>query len=143
MSYLTAILQVTARSQGLPLDDMAIVAEVTNSKEKAEFPEFATDGAYITGFFLEGAGWELGRGGEQGYLTEMQPKELHPVLPVVHITAVRRKDRPTKGYYDCPVYTTSNRGATIVINIGLKMESEDSDEHRWILAGVALIMQPE
>lgn len=71
MSYLTAILQVTARSQGLPLDDMAIVAEVTNSKEKAEFPEFATDGAYITGFFLEGAGWELGRGGEQGYLTEM------------------------------------------------------------------------
>jgi len=71
MSYLTAIMQVTARAAGLPLDDMCLVTEVTNSKEKADYPEFAETGAYINGFFLEGAGWELGRGGEQGYLTEM------------------------------------------------------------------------
>jgi dynein heavy chain len=71
MSYLTAIMQVTARAAQLPLDDMTLVTEVTNSKDKAEFPEFAENGAYITGFFLEGAGWELGRGGEQGYLTDM------------------------------------------------------------------------
>jgi dynein heavy chain len=71
MSYLTAIMQVTARARQLPLDDMCLVTEVLNSKDKAEFPEFAEEGAYINGFFLEGAGWELGRGGEQGYLTEM------------------------------------------------------------------------
>jgi dynein heavy chain len=71
MSYLTAIMQVTARAALLPLDDMCLVTDVTNSKDKAEFPDFAPNGAYINGFFLEGAGWELGRGGEQGYLTEM------------------------------------------------------------------------
>lgn len=71
MSYLTAIMQVTARAAGLPLDDMTLVTEVTNTKERADYPEFAETGAYIYGFFLEGAGWENGRGGEQGYLTEM------------------------------------------------------------------------
>jgi dynein heavy chain len=71
MSYLTAIMQVTARAALLPLDDMCLVTDVTNSKEKSEYPDFAPNGAYINGFFLEGAGWELGRGGEQGYLTEM------------------------------------------------------------------------
>lgn len=71
MSYLTAIMQVTARGAGLPLDGMCLVSEVLNTKDRAEFPEFAEFGAYIYGFFLEGASWELGRGGEQGYLTEM------------------------------------------------------------------------
>lgn len=71
MSYLTAIMQVTARAAGLPLDNMCLVSEVTNTKDRSEYPEFAENGAYIYGFFLEGAGWELGRGGEQGYLTEM------------------------------------------------------------------------
>lgn len=90
MSYLTAIMQVTARAAQLPLDDMCLVTNVLNTKDKTELPEFAENGAYINGFFLEGAGWELGRGGEQGYLTEMQLKELHPILPVVHMTAVTR-----------------------------------------------------
>jgi len=71
MSYLTAVMQVTARAAGLPLDDMTLMLEVLNIKDKGEYPEFAPQGAYIYGFFLEGAGWEMGRGGEQGYLTEM------------------------------------------------------------------------
>lgn len=64
MSYLTAIMQVTARAALLPLDDMVLVTDVLNTREKSEFPEFAESGAYINGFCLEGAGWELGRGGE-------------------------------------------------------------------------------
>jgi len=64
MSYLTAIMQVTARANQLPLDDMCLVTDVLNTKDKAEFPTFALVGAYINGFFLEGAAWELGRGGE-------------------------------------------------------------------------------
>lgn len=70
-------------------------------------------------------------------------KDLHPLLPVVHVTAVQRKDKPTKGFYECPVYTTSARGATIVFTAGLQMESEDSNPHLWVLAGVALLMSPE
>jgi len=71
MSYLTAIMQVTARKAQLPLDDMVLSTEVTNSKDKTEFTEAPESGAYINGYFLEGAAWEMGRGGEEGYLTEM------------------------------------------------------------------------
>jgi len=41
MSYLTAIMQVTARASGMPLDDMTLKTDILNSKNKAEFPEFA------------------------------------------------------------------------------------------------------
>lgn len=61
----------------------------------------------------------------------------------MHVTAVQRKDKVTKGFYDCPVYTTSARGATIVFTASLQMESEDSNPHLWVLAGVALLMSPE
>lgn len=143
MSYLTAIMQVTARAALLPLDDMALVTTVLNTKDKGEFPEMAEDGAYINGFFLEGAGWENGRGGEQGYLTEMQLKDLHPILPVVHVTAVTRANKVVKGMYECPVYTTSARGGTYVFTALMQMESEETDPNKWILAGVALLMSPE
>ncbi len=143
MSYLTAIMQVTARAGGLPLDDMCLKTDILNSKNKADFPVFPESGAYINGFFLEGAGWEAGRGEEQGYLTDMILKELHPEVPVMKVTAISKKDRVTKGIYVCPVYTTSMRGPTYICSADLQMESEDSDPNKWILAGCALLMGPE
>jgi len=88
MSFLTAIKQVTARAGGLPLDDMHLKTEVKNIKDHADIAAPAEIGAYVHGFFLEGAGWEMGRSGEEGYLTEMILKELHPELPVMHVTAI-------------------------------------------------------
>ena len=64
MSYLTAIMQVTARAGGLPLDDMVLNTVILNTKNKAEMIEFPPTGAYINGYFLEGAGWEIARGTE-------------------------------------------------------------------------------
>jgi len=52
MSYLTAIMQVTARTEGLALDNMILKTTVLNiekSKDCAERPE---KGALIHGFFL-------------------------------------------------------------------------------------------
>lgn len=143
MSFLTAIMQVTARKNGLPLDDMCLKTDVQNSNKLDEFPNAPEEGAYINGFFLEGAGWELGRTGEQGYLTEMQLKELHPELPIVHITAIQKSQRQTIAIYECPVYVTSMRGPTIVFTADLQMESEETDVNKWILAGVALLMSAE
>jgi len=91
MAYLTAIMQVTARQENLPLDDMSLRTEVKNTFAVEDFPAFATVGAYVTGFFLEGAGWEMGRGDEQGYLVDMQLKDLHPVVPIIHVTSIRRE----------------------------------------------------
>ena len=143
MSFLTAIMQVTAREKGLPLDDMCLRTDVLNTKDCEELPGPAESGAYVHGFFLEGAGWEYGRGGEQGYLTDMVLKDLHPELPVMHVTSIRLKERAIVGYYECPVYVTSMRGPTYVFTSDLKMESDEADGNKWILAGVALLMSPE
>lgn len=93
MSFLTAIMQITARSTGLPLDDMLLRSSVRNELDPEEIAEAPESGAYVCGFSLEGAGWEQGRNGEQGYLTEMILKELSPVLPVIHVTSIRKSER--------------------------------------------------
>lgn len=41
MSYLTAIMQVTARARGDPLDDMTLKTDILNSKNKGDYVEFA------------------------------------------------------------------------------------------------------
>jgi dynein heavy chain len=143
MSFLTAIMQVTARAHGLALDDMTLQTDVTNIRDPLEIAEAANGGAYVHGYYVQGAAWEPGRGSEQGNLQDMIPKELSPELPVMHVTAIVKSNQATLGFYMCPVYITSARGATYVTTAYLKMESEEADPKKWILAGVALIMQPE
>jgi dynein heavy chain, axonemal len=41
--------------------------------------------------------------------------------------------------YHCPVYVTSMRGPTFVFTANVKMDADDH-EHRWILAGAALLL---
>lgn len=143
MSFLTAIMQVTSRQHQMPLDDICLRTDIKNSYGKEDFPKAPEVGAYVHGFFLEGAAWEVARGDEQGYLVEMQPKVLHPEVPVMQVSAIRKNLRVTEGIYECPVYVTSLRGPTYVFAAGLQMESEDVPVSRWILAGVALLMSPE
>lgn len=144
MSFLTAIMQITARATGLPLDDMCLKSDVRNEYDKEELSEVPNEGAYVNGFSIEGAGWEQGRNGEQGYLCEMVLKELSPELPIVHVTSIRKHERATLGKYECPVYFTTARGqANFVTMFDIAMESEDSDEKNWILSGVALFLAPE
>lgn len=143
MSFLTAIMQATARAKGLALDDMVLKTEVLNIKDKNNITEPAEDGAYVHGFYLEGAGWDLGSGTEQGCLTDMVLKDLHPELPVMHVTSIERKTVVYAGFYKCPVYITTMRGPTYTFTSLLKMESDEFDEKIWILAGVALLMSPE
>jgi len=144
MSFLTAIMQITSRASGQPLDDMCLKTDVRNEYDKEDLTEPAAQGAYVNGFSLEGAGWEQGRNGEQGYLCDMILKELSPVLPIVHVTSIRKSERTVVGMYDCPVYFTTNRGqANFVTMFDIAMESEDTDEKNWILSGVALLLAPE
>ncbi|KAK3271929.1 hypothetical protein CYMTET_19745, partial [Cymbomonas tetramitiformis] len=82
-SFLTAVMQTTARTKGLALNSMVVHTEVTKL-----LPEEALDppleGAYIHGFFLEGARWDT----RSSRLADSHPKELHPPLPVVHAKAL-------------------------------------------------------
>jgi len=130
MSYLTAIMQVTARNEGLALDNMALKTTVINIEKYKEVAERAEVGAYVHGFFLQGAKWELGRGQDQGNLIDMVPKELYPELPVVHVTAVEKAKQTSLGFYECPVYITTGRGGTYVFTAQLKMESEEEEAEK-------------
>merc|ERR1712012_16480 len=52
-SFLTAIMQSTARKNELPLDKMCLVSEVTSSLTSEGFDSAPKEGAYIHGLFME------------------------------------------------------------------------------------------
>ena len=53
-SFLTAIMQSTARKNELPLDKMSLTCEVTK-KYQGESMQVPREGAYVHGLFIEGA----------------------------------------------------------------------------------------
>lgn len=53
-SFLTAIMQQTARKNEWPLDKMCLLTDVTK-KQKEEFAAAPREGAYVHGLFMEGA----------------------------------------------------------------------------------------
>jgi len=121
MSFLTAIMQVTSREKILPLDDMSLETRVTFFKSAEEVHNYPENGAYVHGLILEGAAWEMGSPGQEGYLIDQKPKELHPKLPVVNVVSVENKDKRVLGQYDCPLYYTTLRGATYIFQANLNM----------------------
>jgi len=70
MSFLTAIMQNTARAKGFPLDNMSLQTNVTAMKGPEDVVNPAENGSYIHGLYLEGAAWELGGQGQDGYLVD-------------------------------------------------------------------------
>lgn len=162
-AFLTAIMQVTARRKKHPLDSMTVETHVTIWKSPDLIDSEAVDGAYVHGLFLEGARWQLedetgnfvnpykvDKTPCAGFLAEGILKDLLPPLPVVLIRAVAVNPAwiPTSvGYlrqdnflYECPVYLTRSRGATFVTLATLR--SLDVTE-KWVLAGVAIILQKD
>ncbi len=119
---------------------MVLETKVTILKGPEEVTGPAENGCYVHGFILEGAAWELGAPGQEGYLIEQRPKERHPKLPVVNIISSLLEDKRTLGQYKCPVYYTTLRGATYIFSANLNMESEDSDPSKWILSGTCLLL---
>jgi dynein heavy chain len=164
MAFLTAVMQVTGRRQGYPLDQMCCESHVSTYQniEKADY--YPQDGAFVHGIFLEGARWgayyeEDEADGDQdlyeisgvpcgGHLCESRLKQLLPLMPVMYFKAVIVRDtwEPTNvGYmrhnptvYDTPLYVTTFRGPTYTSLCTLK--SVDPT-WKWTLAGVALILQ--
>ncbi|KAG1696565.1 hypothetical protein DVH05_018258 [Phytophthora capsici] len=162
-AFLTAIKQCTARTHGIPLDSMAIETHVTPIAEAEGTESYPEMGAYIHGLFMEGARWELPtKDGEKtspfsyevdsvscgGHLVDPMPKELLPVAPVIYARAVLIDSkweatavghfRRNKDVFDCPVYQTTLRGPTYVF---LATLNTIHPKAKWVLAGVALVMQ--
>ena len=129
-SFLTAICQVTAQKNQWELDRLVTFTRVTKLFSPDEVDSKPRDGAYITGLNLEGASWE------DGALQKSKPKEMFCKMPIIHVRAVTKEKANVGGVYNCPVYTTKQRGPTWYFNAQLKTTSPSA---RWVLAGVALI----
>ncbi|KAJ4456876.1 putative Dynein heavy chain 17; axonemal [Paratrimastix pyriformis] len=134
-SFLTAVMQSTARKTSAPLDKMCLQTDITK-KTQDEISAAPREGAYVSGLFLEGARLDP----KTGYLAEAQLKELHPQVPIIFVKAVTVDKRETKDIYHCPVYMTRRRGPTFVWEFTLKTRLPES---KWILAGVALLLSAE
>ena len=76
-SFLTAVMQTTARRNDWPLDKTVLVTEVTK-KLPEQLDGQSKDGAFVHGLTLEGARWDE----KTGALEESRPKELFCQMPV-------------------------------------------------------------
>ncbi|NXX93579.1 DYH9 protein, partial [Centropus bengalensis] len=132
-SFLTAIMQSTARKNKWPLDKMTLQCDVTK-KNREDFASPPRDGAYVHGLFMEGARWDS----QAGIITDARLKELTPAMPVIFIKAIPADKQDIRSVYPCPVYKTRQRGPTYVWTFNLKTRENPS---KWVLAGVALLLQ--
>jgi dynein heavy chain len=101
-SFLTAVMQTTARRNDWALDRTVVVTEVTK-KQPEDIQQPSRDGCYVSGLTLEGARWT------DAGLEESKPKELFCPMPVMLIRAVPAEKAELKDVYSCPVYSTERR----------------------------------
>jgi dynein heavy chain len=144
-AFLTAVNQVTARREGLPLDTMDTLVDVTPVMEPSGLDGAEEDGATIHGLYMEGARWNS----EEGCISESFLKDLHPTMPLLHVFS---KQAPAlenrllhEGYYECPVFTCSTRGASntnAIFGASIMMAENDTKE-RWISAAVCLLFSDD
>jgi dynein heavy chain len=159
-SYLTAAQQVTARKTGLALDKMTIETHVTTMWDPSEVKDYAEDGCYIHGLYLEGARWPKNdEAGEvfnvsgtpcAGAIADSKLKELLSLMPVIYVKSVAIKpewEATSVGYqrndpsiYECPIYLNTFRGHTYVTLATLR---SNEDVKKWTMLGVALVMQTD
>lgn len=131
-SFLTAVMQTTARRNDWPLDKTVILTEVTK-KQPDQIDAPSRDGAFIHGLTLEGCRWD----DKVGALDDSKPKELFCPMPVILVRAVTVDKAEMKDAYQCPVYTTEARFREEVFTAQLK------SKHSWIkwtLAGVCMFL---
>ena len=95
MSFLTAVVQATAREKNLPLDNMCVQTNVQcffidEVQGKAE------EGYFIHGMYIEGATWELGQTDQEGYLIPSILQVRKPPFPVIQVISVILADLKTE-----------------------------------------------
>ncbi|KFP89079.1 Dynein heavy chain 17, axonemal, partial [Apaloderma vittatum] len=132
-SFLTAIMQSTARKNEWPLDKMCLSVDVTK-KKREDIRAPPREGSYVHGLFMEGARWDT----QSGVIADARLKELTPPMPVIFIKAIPVDRMDTKNVYECPVYRTRMRGPTYIWTFNLKTKEKVS---KWILAAVALLLE--
>mmetsp|Transcript_21801 Transcript_21801/g.65302 ORF Transcript_21801/g.65302 Transcript_21801/m.65302 type:complete len:674 (-) Transcript_21801:273-2294(-) len=136
--FLTAILQTSARRNGVAIDGLSWEFPVVDVPA-ASITQHAKDGSYCCGFFLEGARWDY----DNSCLTEPVPMELCCSMPVIHFKPVEMKKKTARGIYSCPIYlypvrTGSRERPSFVISCDLRSGTQSSDH--WTCRGTAMLL---
>jgi dynein heavy chain, axonemal len=137
--FLTAVLQVSARANGVSIDSLSYETPVTISADKTSIVGQPKDGVYVSGIYLEGATWNF----TGGYLEESRPMELISHMPIIHFKPVEGKKRTNKGFYTCPLYmypirSGSRERPSYVVSVDLRAGKFSSDF--WTKRGVAMLL---
>ena len=136
-TYLAALVQSACRDKGWPLDKSTLYTKVTPYTDPAQITEKPRHGCYVQGLFLEGAGWDLQKGG----LCRQDPKVLVTELPILQIIPIEAAKLKLSNTYTAPVYVTQSRrsamGTGHVVDATLATTDHPSI---WILQGVALLL---
>jgi len=133
-SFLTAICQVTAQKNQWELDKLVTWTDVTKKISIEEVEGHSREGAYIIGLSVQGARWDFAN----GVIERSKPKEMFSKMPVINVRGLAAdKADVSQGIYLCPTYKTEFRGPTFVFCAQLKTRAPSA---KWVLAGVALIM---
>uniref|UniRef100_A0A3Q3G615 Dynein, axonemal, heavy chain 5 n=1 Tax=Labrus bergylta TaxID=56723 RepID=A0A3Q3G615_9LABR len=130
--FLTAMRQeITRANKGWALDRMVLCNDVTRWM-KDDITQPPTEGVYVYGLYLEGAGWDR----RSCKLIDSKPKVLFEMMPVIRMYAENNGVKDSR-LYSCPVYKKPVRTDMNYI-AAVDLKTPLSPEH-WILRGVALL----
>jgi dynein heavy chain len=139
--FLTALLQTSARRNGIAIDTLSWDFGVLTMPEKdlTAGGSGPKEGAYCHGLFLEGAKWNK----LEGCLAEPEPMQLYCEMPVIHFKPVEGRRKGAKGFYSCPIYmyplrTGTRERPSFVIAADLKAGKMSSAF--WAKRGVGLLL---
>jgi len=135
-SFLTAVMQKYSQATHSELDKLVIQTIVTRKTAEQTDAPARSGGAFVTGFFLEGAKWNW----TSMVLEESAPREMFYAMPVIacHAVLIERLDKV--GVYMCPVYKTQQRGPTFVFFATLKTKMSPQ---KWVLGGVVMVLEAD
>lgn len=136
--FLTALLQASARKNGLAIDTLEFDFPVL-TESAGEIREPPKEGAYVSGLFLEGARWD----GDGGALAEPEPMQLYAPMPIIHFRPREAVKTPARGMYRCPLYlyplrTGTRERPSFMTFVELKSGAREPEF--WVKRGTALLL---
>jgi len=140
--FLKSLQQQQARRDQISIDQYGWEFVVLGQEDRT-IMHSAKEGAYISGIFLEGAGWDV----DGSALTEPRPMELIVSMPIIHFRPKRREARvKLTGVYSAPMYmypvrTGTRERPSFVLAVDLPTGSAQP-EH-WTKRGTALLLSTE
>lgn len=137
--FLTAVLQVSARINGVSIDSLSYETAILNSHDKASVLAYPAEGIYVYGVFIDGASWSY----QDNVLEESRPMELISSMPIIHFKPTEGRRKASKGFYSCPMYlypvrSGSRERPSYVVTVDLKGGRFSSDF--WTKRGVAMLL---